>query len=111
MPIRREVRISYPDRQQLVSGLCANVSVEGMFVESPLPPPLGAWVRFELDLAALHGAVAGVGEVVWRRDDGITAPGFGMRFVELDARHRQLIFRLVDRFVQRGGEPFDLDGG
>lgn len=112
-PIEAEVRISYPDRERLVAELCRNVSVGGMFVASDAAPAVGTVVRFELDLAVLKGLLRGTGEVAWVRSEpaGKDAPaGFGVRFVDLDAHQRQLIFRIVDRYIQRGGEPFDLDG-
>jgi uncharacterized protein (TIGR02266 family) len=113
-PLRTEVRISYPDPERLVAKICANVSIGGMYVEMPAPPEVGTVVRFELDLAALRGFIRGVGEVIWRAPESGARgelPGFGMRFVELDAIYRQLIFRVVDRFIQNGGQPFDLDRG
>jgi uncharacterized protein (TIGR02266 family) len=109
--VHSEIAITYPDRERLFSEMCANVSVGGMFIEAADPVEVGAVVRFELHLAALNVSVRGVGEVVWRRT--VTTPtgerpGFGIRFVEMDPWDRQLIYRLVDRFIQQGGQPFDL---
>lgn len=110
VPLRTEVRISYPDPERLVAEFCANVSIGGMFVEMPAPPPVGTTVTFVLDFPAQKGLIQGTGEVVWRREgDGAGSAGFGVRFVELDPLHRQLIYRVVDRHIQNGGQPFDLD--
>ena len=113
-PLHRKIRIAYPDRQRLVTEMCHNVSVGGMYIESPNPPPVGTVVRFELDLAALKVTVRGVGETVWRRQAlaaSSATSGFGIRFVEMDPEQRQLIYRIIDRFIQSGGRPFDLDDG
>jgi uncharacterized protein (TIGR02266 family) len=108
-----DVRISYPDRQSIVSSLCRNISVGGMFVETDLPPAVATVVRFELDLEHFSEVVRGTGEVMWAMPgrQGSALSGFGMRFLEIDPRQRQLIFRIVDRYIQGGGEPFDLDAG
>jgi uncharacterized protein (TIGR02266 family) len=111
--LRTEVRVAYPDRQSIVASLCRNISVGGMFIETELPPAPATVVRFEIDLEHFSEVVRGVGEVVWvkpSRGEGDRA-GFGLRFLDIDPRQRQLIFRIVDRYVQRGGQPFDLDSG
>lgn len=111
--LRTEVRVAYPDRQSLVASLCRNISVGGMFVETELPPALGTAVRFELLLQHFAEVVRGVGEVVWvkpSRGESDRA-GFGMRFLDIEPRQRQLIFRIVDRYIQGGGQPFDLESG
>jgi uncharacterized protein (TIGR02266 family) len=110
--LKTEVRVAYPDRQSLVASLCRNISVGGMFVETEHPPAPATAVRFELDLKHFSEVVRGVGIVVWTQPAGGEGdpPGFGMRFLDIDPRQRQLIFRIVDRFIQGGGQPFDLDG-
>jgi uncharacterized protein (TIGR02266 family) len=113
--VRTEVRISYPDLSRLTREICSNVSVGGMFVEMPAPPEVGTEVAFELDLPGRRPrTIQGRGEIVWRRTAHASATqpsGCGVRFVELDARFRELVFLVVDRFIQGGGEPFDLDAG
>ena len=110
-PISTEVRIRYPSLGQLAREICRDVSVGGMFVQSPVPPEIGTPVEFELELPAKRPLVVrGAGRVVWRRTaDGSAPSGFGVEFQELDPRFRELVFRVVDRFIQRGGNPFDLD--
>jgi uncharacterized protein (TIGR02266 family) len=112
VPLHAEVRIVYPNRARLFTEVCGNVSVGGMFVESPVPVEIGTVVRFELDLAPLNASVQGVGEVVWRREGSLEAgrgSGFGIRFVEVDPQELRLIYRIVDRFILGGGQPFDLE--
>jgi uncharacterized protein (TIGR02266 family) len=111
--LRTEVRVAYPDRQSLVASLCRNISVGGMFVETELPPALATAVRFELVLHHFSEVVRGVGEVAWVKPGSAEGDrgGFGMRFLDMEPRHRQLIFRIVDRYIQAGGQPFDLDSG
>lgn len=113
VPLHSEIKITYPDREKLLSGICGNVSMGGMFVESPITMDVGTVVRFELDLATLSTTVRGVGEVVWRRPGTAAtgeSSGFGIRFVEMDTWDQVVIYRIIDRFIQGGGQPFDLEG-
>jgi uncharacterized protein (TIGR02266 family) len=108
--IRTEMKIFYPDLRHLADAICRDISVGGMFVESPAPLAPGTEMRFDLHFPTrTPQTVSGEGVVVWSRPavDGLPA-GFGVKFVRLDPRFRQLIFRVVDRFIQGGGDPFDL---
>jgi len=106
------LRIQFGDFRGFVDECCRNLSIGGMFVESAAPPKVGASVRFELSLPEPSTTlVAGKGEVVWVRREAApphARSGFGVRFTEIDPISRELIFRTVDRYIQRGGEPFDL---
>jgi type IV pilus assembly protein PilZ len=108
-PLSAAVRIDYPTRQSVAASFCRNISVGGMFVETPLPPPVGTEVEFELALVPLGVTIAGRGEVVWTRPSADPdSGGFGLRFVEISPEDRQLVFQLVDGYIQTGGLPFDL---
>jgi uncharacterized protein (TIGR02266 family) len=111
--VRTEMKIFYPDLRLLANAICRDVSVGGMFVESPAPLAVGTEIRFDLHFPTRRPqVVSGEGLVVWNRhrDDGTgKSAGFGVKFVRLDTRFRNLIFRVVDRFIQGGGDPFDLD--
>lgn len=111
--VRAELSIEYPDLNRLADAICRDISVGGMFVECQTPLPVGTEIRFDLHLPPpKRGVVRGEGLVVWCRpfEEGQSRPGgFGVRFVQLDPRFRRLIYRIVDRFIQRGGDPFDLE--
>lgn len=112
VPLVVEVRVLLPDFASFVREVCRNVSIGGMFVQTPTPPPVGSVLRFELDLPDRAGVVHGSGEVAWVRsqDDPPANPaGFGLKFLDVPPTQRDLIFQVVDRFIQRGGAPFDLD--
>jgi len=111
--VRTEVRIYYPDLHRLADEICRDISVGGMFVESAAPPAIGTEIRFEIHLPTKQLLVVdGEGVVVWvhpNSNDPLRPNGFGVKFQQLDPRFRNLIFRVVDRHIQRGGNPFDLD--
>ena len=112
--IATAVRIRYPSLERLAHEMCRDMSVGGMFVESMAPPPVGTRLEFEIGIPLRQPkTVTGEGIVAWRRRAGDAdgrPPGFGVQFVALDPRFRELIYRVVDRFIQKGGMPFDLDG-
>jgi uncharacterized protein (TIGR02266 family) len=112
--VRTELKIFYPDLRHLANAICRDISVGGMFVESPSPLPVGTEIRFDLHFPTrTPQTVSGEGFVAWSRavaENGRPA-GFGVRFVRLDSRFRNLIFRVVDRYIQGGGDPFDLEVG
>ena len=60
VPLHSEIKNTYPDREELLSGICGNVSLGGMFVE-------------------------------------------------MNPRDQGVIYRIIDRFTQGGGWPFDLE--
>ena len=71
------------------SGITANVSMLGMFVETFQPEPIGALIKFEMALSAAGPNIRGIGEVVWLRlvDQGPNAPaGMGVKFGHLSDR-------------------------
>lgn len=112
-PIRTQVQIHYPDKRQLAGEICRDISVGGMFVEAATPPAIGTEIHFDLFLPIQTPQVVhGEGVVTWRRPPDSPprgTGGFGVKFVKLDPVFRQLIFRVVDRFIQGGGDPFDFD--
>ena len=111
--VQTEIRIFYPDLRRLADAICRDISVGGMFVESRAPLAVGTEIRFDLHFPTRKPQVVrGEGVVAWSRpnDDEQNRPGgFGVKFVRLDPRFRGLIFRVVDRFIQSGGDPFDIE--
>ncbi|MEO8197678.1 MAG: PilZ domain-containing protein [Thermoanaerobaculia bacterium] len=112
-PVRTEIRIYYPDLRRLADEICRDISVGGMFVEAAAPPAVGTEIRFDLFLPIKKPQVMhGEGVVTWSRPSDTASRrtgGFGVKFLKLDPVFRQMIFRVVDHFIQRGGDPFDLD--
>jgi len=114
VPLATRVEILYSTKQNLVDAICRDISIGGMFVESPAPPAVGSRIEFELALPTEPPKPArGAGRVVWRRPPesaGAAKPGFGVEFEVLDPQFRKLVYRVVDRHIQRGGTPYGLDG-
>ena len=112
VPFIAEVRLEFENLAGFVREYSDNLSIGGMFIKTDHPKPLGTEIRFEVQLADSTRIVHGTGVVVWARAQaqGAEQPaGMGVRFLEVDAESRDFIFRIVDRFIHKGGEPFDLD--
>ncbi len=77
-----------------------NVSRGGIFIKTSSPFPPGTLLKFEIRIADDEAVLAGVGRVVWKRDEPGDAEdepaGMGVKFIKLDEKSRALISRLVE---------------
>lgn len=92
-----------------LSGFTANVSQGGMFVGMESLPPVGAIVKFHLDLSSPSQAIRGTAEVVWMRTEakGPDLPagvGLQFRYIEDDAS-AVLITAVTKVLEELGPEP------
>jgi uncharacterized protein (TIGR02266 family) len=112
IPVRKEIDVRFPHFQGFVTGVSANLSTTGMFVESDRPQPVGAAFAFKFrieDWELIHGTA----RVVWTRERSEgkhRPPGMGVQFVDLDAQSRRMVRWLVEKHIDQGGQPFDLVG-
>lgn len=92
-----------------LTGYTANVSEGGMFVQMEEQPPVGAIVKFEVDLAPPPSSVRGTAEVVWLRTQaqGPEQPtGIGLQFRFLEGDGESLLRAAVEKaLAQLGPEP------
>lgn len=105
-PVERPVNVEVDTGVPYRPAMTANLSTTGMFVRTDSPPPVGAMVRFELELVAGESPVRGLGDVVWirvQRPGGPTA-GMGVRFRVLDDDARQALESVVTEALA-GGVP------
>ncbi|MBZ0115181.1 MAG: PilZ domain-containing protein [Thermoanaerobaculia bacterium] len=111
VPFDQEVRVVFDDLGDFVSCCSENVSLGGMFLATEVPLAIGTCFDFEFHSNQDLTLVRGRGEVSWVRESASkgSAAGMGIRFLELDAIGFELIFRTVDRHIQGGGQPFELE--
>ncbi len=84
----------------------ANISESGIFIKSKKPRPPGSVFMFATWLGEEFRLVHGVGEVVWvrKRPEGPERPsGMGVRYLKTDRSSQDLIGRLIDARLPRGG--------
>jgi uncharacterized protein (TIGR02266 family) len=108
IPHESEVRMEFSNIDELSSEYCSNLSLGGMFIKSSSPLPVGTTFQFEL--SADESTISGTGKVEWVRDAGEEPGGMGVRFIDLYGKSMEIIFRIVDRYIQEtGGDPFQLE--
>ena len=112
VPYETAVRFEYDRFRGFVEEHSADLSLGGMFVKTETAPPVGTVVPIEFRLDDGYELIRGTGKVIWVREeaDGPDHPaGMGLRFLELTAGSRELIFRVVERRVKQGEPTFDLE--
>jgi uncharacterized protein (TIGR02266 family) len=111
VPLATKVQFKFDRFSGFISEYSANISPTGMFIVSSNPEPQGRILELEFRLGDGFEIIQGQGEVVWSRsvsDGPLRPPGMGIRFLDLSEGSKDLIYRIVDRYVQEGGTPFDL---
>ncbi len=76
-----------------------DVSKGGIYIKTPNPFPPGTLLKFEIRLAGDQAVIAGVGRVVWKRDNtqanAERPAGMGVKFIKIDDPSKTVIDRLV----------------
>ncbi len=109
------VELSFSSFQGFLNEYATNISRGGMFISSDTPKPPGTVVRFRIAIEQDGEGIVlvqGSGVVVWIRERRLgpeIPPGMGVQFISLDRQSKQLIDKVVDETVRRGGVPFDLE--
>lgn len=111
VPIERKIDLRFPTFEGMVSGVSANLSTSGMFIQSTHPEQAGTEFAFALRIDE-WSPIQGTAKVVWIRPNTESPErpaGMGVQFLDLDAQSRRMIRWLVDKHLQEGGTLFDLD--
>ncbi len=111
VPIATSVMLKFDRFDGFISEYSSNISPTGMFITAKSPVPPGSVLDFEFRLGDGFEIIQGKGEVVWTRlvAEGPHRPtGIGIRFLELSEGSKELIYRIVDQYIQDGGVPFDV---
>lgn len=111
VPISTSVAFKFDRFSGFISEYSSNISPTGMFITARSPEPPGSVLDFEFSLGDGFELIQGKGEVVWTRvvAEGPHRPaGMGIRFLELSEGSKELIYRIVDQYIQDGGIPFDV---
>jgi uncharacterized protein (TIGR02266 family) len=109
--IQRKTDLRFPNFEGLITGVSSNLSTSGMFIQSDSPEPAGTEFTFALRIEE-WSPIQGTAKVIWIRSQPESPErpaGMGVQFIGLDAQSRRMIRWLVDKHMQEGGKPFDLD--
>ncbi len=106
-PFTTTVRLRFDRLGSTVAAQSADISMEGMFVKTEEPRPVGTLVQFEFDIedqdtSGAQEVVQGLGDVVWVRTSGGTnkPSGMGIQFRYVDAHSREHVYRIVTNFIR-----------
>jgi uncharacterized protein (TIGR02266 family) len=111
VPLATKVAFKFERFSGFISEFSANISPTGMYITTKTPEPPGSMLDFEFRLGDGFEIIQGKGEVVWSRamaEGPNRPPGMGIRFLELSEGSKELIYRIVDQYIQDGGTPFDV---
>ena len=112
IPIDRSIELCFDHFKGFEEHYAANISMGGMFIRTQELHAPGTTFDFRFELQDGKPLIKGTAEVLWRRAEnrGPSRPnGIGVRFLSLDLDSKYLIYRMVDRHIQHGGTPFDVD--
>lgn len=112
VPVDSQVVLKFDHFGGFFIDYAANLSLKGIFIKTDDPKPAGSIFIFEIWLGDERRLVHGIGEVVWvrRAEEGINRPpGMGIRYLKLDEESRQVIHRVVEEQLAKGGVVFDFD--
>lgn len=112
VPVDSQVVLKFDHFGGFFIDYAANLSLKGIFIKTDDPKPAGSIFIFEIWLGDERRLVHGIGEVVWARgaEEGINRPaGMGIRYLKLDDESRQVIHRVVEEQLAKGGAVFDFE--
>ena len=92
--------VAFSSETNFYNGFSENISEGGLFVATYQPRPLGTRLMVAFMLPGIDEPLGALCEVRWLRSPrqgSNTAPGMGLRFVEIDDRTRALVERFVSK--------------
>lgn len=97
-----EIKVDYRSEGSFVTDYSANVSREGVFIQTSHPLPVGERVRLRLQLPEGDAPFALDGVVKWVRTGrgGHEPPGMGVQFIDLPQFVSDQLDRLVSQVEQ-----------
>ena len=99
--VHHEVMVAVTSADGSFSGWGTNLSMGGVFVNTPNTPRVGTRVNVLLELPG-HGECKLKGRVAWAQASGpgVDEPGMGIEFLETDEQTRALVGKMVERLSQ-----------
>lgn len=108
-PLQAPATIQIDAFSEPLTGYTANVSRGGLFVQMEDLPPVGAIVKFQIDLGSPPSSVRGTADVVWIRTQaqGPQRPaGIGLQFRFVEGNGEPLLQAAVEKALEQlGPEP------
>jgi uncharacterized protein (TIGR02266 family) len=102
-PLVAPVDLQYAGFKEKETVYTANISVDGMFIQTHTPKPVGVSLRFELHVHKSADPIRGFGEVAWLRvrDEGPGSPaGMGIQFRYVEENSQQVLRKTVANTIR-----------
>jgi uncharacterized protein (TIGR02266 family) len=102
-PLVAPVDLQYAGFKEKESVYTANISVDGMFIQTAEPKPVGISLRFELHVLKNADPIRGFGEVAWLRvrNEGPGSPaGMGIQFRYVEENSQQALRQTVANTIR-----------
>ena len=104
MPERRankripaKFKVSYVHKEDYLISFSKNISVDGMFIYTENPSPVGDTPKIVFSIDGRH-EVAVYAEVIWvNNDQSITDRGVGLRFIDIFPLFQKSLLNFVNR--------------
>ena len=107
-----EVELPFPGVRPFEEEFAPNLATDGLFIPTSEPLPPSTVVRVHVTLPDEFVLLEGTGVVVWSRQPGDPSgapPGMSLRFATLSQHYQDLLDRIVQTHVERGGVPFEVE--
>ena len=102
-PLVAPVDLQYAGFKEKETVYTANISVDGMFIQTSTPKPVGVSLRFELHVLKNADPIRGFGEVAWLRvrNEGPGSPaGMGIQFRYVEENSQQVLRQAVANTIR-----------
>jgi len=102
-PLVAPVDLQYAGFKDKETVYTANISVDGMFIQTDTPKPVGISLRFELHVLKNADPIRGFGEVAWLRvrNEGQGSPaGMGIQFRYVEENSQQALRQTVANTIR-----------
>jgi uncharacterized protein (TIGR02266 family) len=91
-------QVNYIHKEDYLISFSRDISVDGMFLCTEDPPPVGDYPRLTFSIGEMENVTV-TAKVVWVSPSGSAAgPGMAVQFLELPPPLKETILKIINRF-------------
>ena len=91
-------QVNYIHKEDYLISFSRDISVDGMFLCTENPPPVGDYPRLTFSIGEMENVTV-TAKVVWVSPSGsATGPGMAVQFLELPPLLKETILKIINRF-------------
>ena len=91
-------QVNYIHKEDYLISFSRDISVDGMFLCTENPPPVGDYPRLTFSIGEMENVTV-TAKVVWVSPSGsATGPGMAVQFLELPPPLKETILKIINRF-------------